>query len=40
MPLVESLVVWACRDTLDLGYEMTGSLNLGPQITEKTRFVK
>ena len=40
VPLVESLVVWAWRDTLDLGYTMTGSLNLGPQITEKTRFVK
>lgn len=40
IPLVESLVVWAWRDTLDLGYQMTGSLNLGPQVTENTRFTK
>ena len=40
VPLVESLVVWAWRDTLDLGYDMVGSLNLGPQITEKTHFVR
>jgi peptide/nickel transport system substrate-binding protein len=40
VPLVETLVIWAWRDTLDLGYDMVGSLNLGPQITEKTRFVR
>jgi peptide/nickel transport system substrate-binding protein len=40
VPLVESLVLWAWRDTLDLGYDMVGSLNLAPQITEKTRFVR
>ena len=40
VPLVENLVVWAWRDTLDLGYDMVGSLNLGPQIIEKTRFVR
>jgi len=37
---VESLVIWGWRDSLDLGYEMKGSLNLGPQLTENTRFVK
>jgi peptide/nickel transport system substrate-binding protein len=40
IPLVETLVIWAWRDTLDLGYDMAGSLNLGPQITEKTHFVR
>jgi peptide/nickel transport system substrate-binding protein len=40
VPLVETLVIWAWRDTLDLGYDMVGSLNLGPQITEKTHFVR
>ncbi len=27
---VESRVMWAWRDSLDLGYEMVGSLNLVP----------
>lgn len=40
VPLVESLVLWAWRDSLDLGYEAVGSLNLVPQVTEATRFVK
>lgn len=40
VPLVESLVLWAWRDSLDLGYEPVGSLNLVPQLTEATRFVK
>lgn len=40
VPLVESLVIWAWRDTFDLGYEMVGSLNLGPQLTEKSRFTR
>ena len=40
IPLVETLVIWAWRDTLDLGYDMVGSLNLGPQITEKTHFTR
>jgi len=40
VPFSESLVVWAWRDTLDLGYEMKGSLNLAPQITEKAHFTK
>jgi peptide/nickel transport system substrate-binding protein len=40
VPLVESLVMWAWRDSLDLGYELIGSLNLVPQLTEKTRFVR
>jgi len=40
IPLSESLVIWAWRDSLDFGSEMVGSLNLVPHITEKTRFTK
>ena len=40
MPFSEQLEMWAWKDTLDLGYEMKGSLNLMPHITEKTRFTK
>ena len=40
VPLSESLVIWAWKDNLDFGSEMTGSLNLVPHITEKTRFTK
>lgn len=40
IPLSESLVIWAWRDSLDFGSEMAGSLNLVPHITEKTRFTK
>jgi peptide/nickel transport system substrate-binding protein len=38
--LFEQLQVWAWRDTLDLGYELKGALNLSVPITEKTRFTK
>ena len=38
--LFEQLQVWAWRDTLDLGYELKGALNLSIPITEKTRFTK
>lgn len=40
VPVNEMLMLWAQRDNLDLGYELKGSLNLGPPITEKTRFTK
>ena len=40
VPFSEQLVMWAWKDTLDLGYEMKGSLNLMPHITEKARFTK
>jgi peptide/nickel transport system substrate-binding protein len=40
VPLSESLQVWAWSDALDLGYDMAGSLNLVPDLTEKTRFVR
>jgi peptide/nickel transport system substrate-binding protein len=32
--------IWAYKDSLDLGYELVGSHNLSPPITEKTRFTK
>jgi peptide/nickel transport system substrate-binding protein len=40
VPFSEQLVMWAWRDSLDLGYEMKGSLNLMPHVTEKARFTK
>lgn len=40
VPVNEMLMLWAYRDNLDLGYELKGSLNLGPPITEQTRFTK
>jgi peptide/nickel transport system substrate-binding protein len=40
VPFSEQLVMWAWKNTLDFGYPMLGSLNLMPQITEKTRFTK
>jgi peptide/nickel transport system substrate-binding protein len=39
-PIYESFVLWAYRDTLDLGYELKGSMNLGPPILETTHFKK
>lgn len=40
VPFSESLQVWALSDKLDLGYPMVGSLNLVPDLTEKSRFTK
>jgi peptide/nickel transport system substrate-binding protein len=40
VPLVETLVIWAWHSNLDLGYDLVGSLNLGPQVTEQTRFTE
>jgi peptide/nickel transport system substrate-binding protein len=40
IPVYEQLQLWAWKDTLDLGYQLQGSLNLSPPITEKTRFTK
>ncbi len=40
IPIYEQLQLWAWKDSLDLGYELKGSLNLSPPITEKTRFTK
>ncbi|HEY0421431.1 MAG TPA: ABC transporter substrate-binding protein, partial [Acetobacteraceae bacterium] len=38
VPLIETLQVWVRRDDLDYGYDLKGSLTLGPLITEATRF--
>ena len=40
IPIYEQLQLWAWKDTLDLGYELNGSLNLSPPLTEKTRFTR
>ena len=38
VPIFELQQVWGRRKTLDLGYELSGALTLGPLITEKTGF--
>lgn len=40
IPVNESLQLWAHKDTLDLGYELKGALNLGPGVLETSRFTK
>jgi peptide/nickel transport system substrate-binding protein len=40
VPFSEQLVVWAWNGAFDLGYEMKGSLNLVPQLTEKSHFTQ
>ena len=38
VPVLEVLQAWARRDSLDYGYDLQGSMSLGPMITEQTRF--
>jgi peptide/nickel transport system substrate-binding protein len=38
VPLIETLLVFARRDNVDYGYELRGSMSLGPLITETTRL--
>ena len=38
VPIYENLQLWAWKDNLELGYELQGSLNLSPPITEQTHF--
>ena len=38
VPLLETLLVFARRDNVDYGYELKGSMSLGPLITEATRI--
>jgi len=38
VPIYENLQLWAWKDDLDLGYDLKGSLNLSPPITEKAHF--
>ncbi|MGL4241810.1 MAG: ABC transporter substrate-binding protein [Beijerinckiaceae bacterium] len=40
IPMNEQLMLWAHKDVLDLGYEVKGSLNLGPPILEIAKFTK
>ncbi len=40
IPMFEQLQIWAWKDSIDLGYELHGALNLSIPITEKTRFTK
>ena len=38
VPLIETLQVWAHHDDFDFGYDLKGSLSLGPMITEASHF--
>ena len=40
VPLFEAQVVWIRRDTLDWGYDLQGSMSLGPILTEATHFTE
>ncbi|WP_421930211.1 ABC transporter substrate-binding protein [Nitratireductor rhodophyticola] len=40
VPIVQSLQLWAWKDTLDLGVEVNGSLNLSPPVTEAAHFTE
>jgi peptide/nickel transport system substrate-binding protein len=40
IPIVQSLQLWAWKDTLDLGVEVNGSLNLSPPVTEAAHFTE
>ena len=40
VPIYQNLQLWAWKDTLDLGHEAAGSLNLSPAITEASRFTE
>jgi peptide/nickel transport system substrate-binding protein len=40
VPIYQNLQLWAWKDTLDLGYDMEGSLNLSPAITEASKFTE
>jgi peptide/nickel transport system substrate-binding protein len=38
VPLIETLLVFARRDNVDYGYQLRGSMSLGPLITEASRI--
>ena len=38
VPIYQNLQLWAWKDNLDLGYDIKGSLNLSPAVTEKAHF--
>jgi len=40
VPIYQNLQLWAWKDTLNLGFEVKGSLNLSPAITEISHFTE
>jgi peptide/nickel transport system substrate-binding protein len=40
VPVYQNLQLWAWKDSLDLGVEVEGSLNLSPPVTELARFTE
>ncbi len=40
IPIYENLQIWATKKNLDLGYDLVGSLSLGPPVTENTHFTE
>lgn len=40
VPIYQNLQLWAWKETLDLGHEVVGSLNLSPAITEVSAFTE
>jgi len=40
IPMNEQLLMWAHKDTFDLGYQPKSALNLGPLILETSRFTR
>ena len=38
IPLFQARLLWVWNDNLDLGVDVTGSLNLSPPVTEQARF--
>jgi len=40
VPVYQNLQLWAWKDSFDPGFEIEGSLNLSPAITEQSRFTE
>lgn len=40
VPIYQNLQLWAWKDTLDLGVDVEGSLNLSPPVTEQASFTE
>ena len=40
IPLVETRLVWVRKASLDWGYDLQGSMSLGPMVTETTHFTE
>ncbi|MVA26577.1 ABC transporter substrate-binding protein [Agrobacterium vitis] len=40
IPLIETRLLWVRKDTLDWGYDLKGSMSLGPMVTETTHFTE